>query len=301
MPSASSPCKEHTLKVHPFAASLPMLDQDELLDLAASIKEEGLHRPIVVDPEGVLIDGRNRLAACKIAGVEPHYTAYTGGNPVALILSHNVVRRHVSKGQQAMITAMACSVSGHSLRTLATLHGLSRSRLSAANIVLRHAPDLADQVRSGGLGLDAAHATALQRKAHTEKITAQHEQLRRNAPDLADQVTEGHISLDEACLRQLVRNTDSVRAGDGDTTPALTQLAEQGELTWQQAAQRAEEHHAHRNEAIARAQQALQLITENWTTVHDLVARLDTPYTQEVLNGLTPQARTLTTQLITQV
>ncbi|MFJ7590836.1 ParB N-terminal domain-containing protein [Streptomyces sp. NPDC097617] len=63
--------KEHTLKVHPFADTLPMLDQDELHDLAESIKTEGLHHPIVLDPDGVLVDGRNRLAACKIAGVEP--------------------------------------------------------------------------------------------------------------------------------------------------------------------------------------------------------------------------------------
>ncbi|MEW2585585.1 ParB/RepB/Spo0J family partition protein [Streptomyces virginiae] len=276
-----------------------MLDQDELLDLAASIKAEGLHHPIVLDPDGMLIDGRNRLAACKIAGVEPHFTT-DDSDPLRLIVSYNVIRRHVSKGQQAMITAMACSVSGHSLRTLAKLHGLSRSRLSAANTVLAHAPDLAERVRVGTLGLDAAHADALERKAHAETIAAQHEHLRRHAPDLADQVTEGHLTLDEARLRQVVRATDALRAADGDTTPALTQLAKRGDLTWQQAAQRAEEHRTHRNDAIVRTQQALQLIAENWTAVHDLTTRPDTPYAQEIIDGLTPEARTLVTQLTTR-
>lgn len=299
MPSALHPSKEHTLKVHPFADSLPMLGQDELLDLAASIKAEGLHHPIVRDPDGMLIDGRNRLAACKIAGVEPRFTT-DDRDPLRLIVSHNVFRRPVSKGQQAMITAMACSVSGHSLRTLAKEHGLSRSRLSAANVVLQHAPELAERVRTGALGLDAAHAAALERKARTEAINAQHEQLRQHAPDLAEQVTEGRLSLDEARLRQVVRDTDTMRAADGDATPALTQRAERGDITWQQAAQCAEEHRTHRNDAIARAQQALQLIAENWTAVHNLTTRPDTPYAQEILDGLTPGARALITQLVTR-
>lgn len=85
----------------------PMLSLDELLDLAESIKTEGQHRPIVLDSDGVLLDGRNRRAACEIACVDPRFTTYTGNNPTALILSNNVFSQHISKGQQAMITVMA--------------------------------------------------------------------------------------------------------------------------------------------------------------------------------------------------
>ncbi|MFJ2637542.1 MULTISPECIES: ParB N-terminal domain-containing protein [unclassified Streptomyces] len=123
-----------------------MLSEDELLDLANSIKTEGQHEDIVLDVDGVLLDGRNRLAACKLAGVEPSFTTYTGNDPIRVIYSGNVYRRHISKGQQAMITAMTMrSVSGHSLRAHAMLHGLSRTRLSAANVVLTHAPALAER------------------------------------------------------------------------------------------------------------------------------------------------------------
>ncbi|MFZ3499055.1 ParB N-terminal domain-containing protein [Streptomyces sp. 5.8] len=108
--------KENLLKIHPFADSLPMLPEDELHDLAESIKAEGQHKDIVLDRDGVVIDGRNRLAACKLAGIEPRFTTYNGDDPIRVIVSHNVHRRHISKGQQAMITVMACSFSGHSLR-----------------------------------------------------------------------------------------------------------------------------------------------------------------------------------------
>jgi len=58
------------MPVHPSAKTFPMLAKDELQELANSIKEQGLNHPIVVK-NNVLIDGRNRLAACKLAGVKP--------------------------------------------------------------------------------------------------------------------------------------------------------------------------------------------------------------------------------------
>ncbi|MCY0943620.1 ParB N-terminal domain-containing protein [Streptomyces antarcticus] len=288
-----------------------MLTESELHDLAESIKAEGQHKPIILDRDGVLLDGRNRLAACKLAGIEPRFTTYDGHNRTGLIFSNNVLRRHISKGQQAMITAMACSLSGHSLRTQAKLHDISRSRISAANVVLKYAPDLAERVRVGKLGLDAAHDQARERKARTEALLAQHERLQQHAPDLAEKVTEGLLTLDAAIttldrrleeeqLRQLVKECDAIRLADGDTAPALTQLAERGEITWDQAAQRAEEHRAHRHEAILRTQHALQLIAENWATVHDLAARRGTPYAKEILDGLTPEAHALATHLTTR-
>src|SRR3954447_2894984 len=60
--------------VHPAAAVLPMMSDDELDDLAADIEANGLLHPIVLDADGeLLIDGRNRLEACCRAGVEPQF------------------------------------------------------------------------------------------------------------------------------------------------------------------------------------------------------------------------------------
>ncbi len=47
-----------------------MMTDDELAGLAADIKANGLIHPIVTDAAGVVIDGRNRLRACEIAGVD---------------------------------------------------------------------------------------------------------------------------------------------------------------------------------------------------------------------------------------
>jgi ParB-like chromosome segregation protein Spo0J len=49
--------------VHPVANLFPMLPDDELQELADDIRANGLQHPIVLDKDGVLIDGRNRWAA----------------------------------------------------------------------------------------------------------------------------------------------------------------------------------------------------------------------------------------------
>src|SRR3954454_15134841 len=90
-------------KVHPAAAVFPMLADDELRELAADIEANGLIYPIVLDKDGVLIDGRNRYAACKLAGVEPTFaTLPEDADPLRYILSANARRRHMTKGALAM-------------------------------------------------------------------------------------------------------------------------------------------------------------------------------------------------------
>ena len=55
-----------------------MMDGDELRELAEDIRVNGLREPLVlaeIKGEDVLVDGRNRRAACKIAEVEPDWAS----------------------------------------------------------------------------------------------------------------------------------------------------------------------------------------------------------------------------------
>jgi ParB-like chromosome segregation protein Spo0J len=97
-------------KVHQVAEMFPLMPDDELDELAADIKENGLNQPITLDSEGALIDGRNRLEACRQAGVKPTFRTLNGQDPIAFIISSNVRRRHLSKGQQAMAVAKASNL-----------------------------------------------------------------------------------------------------------------------------------------------------------------------------------------------
>ena len=58
--------------VHPFAQLLPSLPGNEFAELVESIALNGLLLPIVCDPNGLLLDGRNRLKPpTKTATIAP--------------------------------------------------------------------------------------------------------------------------------------------------------------------------------------------------------------------------------------
>lgn len=200
-----------TREHHPVAALFPLLDDEELKELAHDIAARGLVQPIVLDAEGRVLDGRNRLAACELASVEPEFTTYTGDDPGGYALAVNIARRHLSKGQQAMIAARAAFVSNTSQEEAAIIAGTSRARVSYAAAVLRHAPELADAVVSGALGLDAAYKEARDRKDSARAQTDRLAMLRAEAPELADKVVDGELTLDGAWAEQRARVEEADR------------------------------------------------------------------------------------------
>jgi ParB-like chromosome segregation protein Spo0J len=57
------------IEIHPAALLFPVMGDTEVGKLAEDIGKNGLLEPIVLY-EGMVLDGRSRLAACKIAGVD---------------------------------------------------------------------------------------------------------------------------------------------------------------------------------------------------------------------------------------
>ncbi|MFJ2637543.1 MULTISPECIES: hypothetical protein [unclassified Streptomyces] len=53
-------------------------------------------------------------------------------------------------------------------------------------------------------------------------------------------------------------------------------------------------------EAVRQAQQTIEQITANWPAVQELAARRDTRYAQEVIDGLTAEARALIDELLSR-
>ncbi len=235
-------------EVHPVAALFPTLPEDELADLATSIKNEGLLNPIVLDDQGRILDGRNRYAACELAGVKPTYVDYDGDNPNNYAATVNAQRRQMSKGQQAMVAARFCSETEQTQRAAAAIFGVTVTRLGVAATVLEWASELADGVVGGFESLDTAYKTAQQRKAAASNDEAQLAQLRQNAADLADLVFEQRMTLAEANAA---------------------------------AKERAELHKA----AIGRAARRLEGVCSGWHQLRDL---RDNPERDEILDVLAP-------------
>ncbi len=73
--TAKPPSPDYKIPVHPVCDLFPRMPECDLTKLAASIREKGLLHPIVLH-NGELVDGRNRLLACRQAGVEPHFVEW---------------------------------------------------------------------------------------------------------------------------------------------------------------------------------------------------------------------------------
>lgn len=188
-----------TGEVHPVAELFPMLADDELADLADDIAVRGLLQPIVLDPAGRLLDGRNRLTACEKAGVEPTFTVYDGDDPNGYALVVNITRRHLSTGARAVIAAQASRLNGTSYKSVTDDDsGLNKVRLSEAALVLDWAPALAPAVIAGVTPLSKAVEQARAVKRDAEALQVKLDRLADAASDLRSLVDDGDLDVNDA-------------------------------------------------------------------------------------------------------
>ncbi len=171
------------LRPHPAAELLPRLEGADLAALVEDVRAHGLRVPIVTwtDPrtgEVLLLDGRNRLEACRLAGLEPRFEAYTGDDPVAYGLSCNVARRHLTASQRAMVAAAA----------LPALHAEAKARQGART-------DIRASLRGSGKASEKAAALV---KVSPRSVEAAAAVLRSGAPELAEAVRSGRAAVSTA-------------------------------------------------------------------------------------------------------
>ena len=172
------------LQVHPAAALFPMLSDADLGELADDIGKHGLLHPLVVwerdDGTRVLVDGRNRLAALDLLGIEPddeHITTreFSGEEAaIAFVVAVNMRRRHMTTTERAFIAAELSKLStpgrpetasrdAVSQDQAAKAMGVGRSTVQRAKKVTEQGtPALVDATKQGRVGLrTAAKATKL--------------------------------------------------------------------------------------------------------------------------------------------
>jgi hypothetical protein len=156
-------------KIHPAADLFPMMSGDELTELAADIKANGLIHPIAVDADDTVLDGRNRLKACEIANIKPRFEVCKGVDPVHFIVSSNLKRRHLNESQRALIAARLAKLKpGDNQHTrgsanlpnqaaAAAMLNISVRSIQHATIVRDHGtPELIKNVEQGRLSVSAA-------------------------------------------------------------------------------------------------------------------------------------------------
>jgi N6-adenosine-specific RNA methylase IME4/ParB-like chromosome segregation protein Spo0J len=171
------------LEFHPLANIFPLLEGQDFAELVADIKAHGLHEPIVVYEDKVL-DGRNRLRACTAVGIEPTFTAYTGDDPVAYVVSLNLRRRHLDESQRAMVAAKLATLKlgdnqhseGPSIEGASRLLNVGHASVERAKMVQRAgAAELVHAVEQGTVSVSAAADVAMLPQQDQREIVARGE------------------------------------------------------------------------------------------------------------------------------
>jgi N6-adenosine-specific RNA methylase IME4 len=171
-------------KVHPAANYFPLIEGEEFDALVADIKAHGQHEPIMLC-DGKILDGRNRMRACKAAKLEPRVAVYGGEDPLGYVVSLNLKRRHLSESQRALAAAkIADGTHGGDRRSsgkpAARTQAQAARELSTSPRAVRQAkkvltigtPELVEAVQAGTIAVSVAEKMA------TMPVRAQREAVR---------------------------------------------------------------------------------------------------------------------------
>lgn len=216
-------------ELHPMSELFPQMSKKELHDLADDIKQNGLIEDIKTY-EGKVLDGRNRLLACEIAGVEPRFEPYHDSEPLAYVIGKNLNRRHLSESQRAIVAAKILALrdednwknkrnEGSKVTKIASEFGVADRLVYQANKIVKNGDaTLIEAVESGEISTNVAQKLVELPKNEQKKIV-------KNGPkaavDAAKEIAtkEGDKKSGKRGKKQADQNAEDP-AHQPETTPA---------------------------------------------------------------------------------
>jgi len=201
--------KTENLEPHPAAVLFPLMGKGDLDSLAEDIRVSGLRQPILMH-EGKVLDGRNRLVACRQAGVEPVFAEWNcAGSPTAFVVSQNLHRRHLSLAERNLIAVEASKLYETEAR-----ERQEASRAKSGERADRRPSVAADRQQRADTGRAVEKAARDLGVAPREVYKAK--RVAQKAPVLKEAVLAGEASLDAAALladEPVARQRELVAAG----------------------------------------------------------------------------------------
>lgn len=146
-------------KPHRLAAMFPPMSAEEFEGLKADMAARGQVEPIAVR-DGWIYDGRHRWRACVDLGLEPIVTELAPDcDVVALVLSKNLHRRHLTTSQRAIVAAQLATLADDAMSipaAAAQLNVSPRSVSSAKAVIDQAAPEIVEAVQRGEMPVSFA-------------------------------------------------------------------------------------------------------------------------------------------------
>lgn len=173
-----------TKSTSPFQV-MRSLTTDEFRTLKASIVEHGILEPILLDPEGNIVDGHHRMKVAKQLGIEPPTRVLEGFTQEELLAkAHtlNRARRHLSQAEQREFIAEHLSAEpGAANREIARRVGCDDKTVAAVR---------KDMIEKGELDAEEAKRTRKPKKT-AEPAAEKTEAAEQDSADEATFTCEG--------------------------------------------------------------------------------------------------------------
>lgn len=204
------------MEFHEIANVFPMLDDDELEQLADDIVVNGQIRPIMLF-EGKILDGRNRFLACQKAKVKPGYTTFVGDFYAAVryATSENVLRRHLTESQRAWVANKIANLKPGRPKETGAIAPVTQAKAAqqlavspdsvkrARQVELHGVPELGNAVASGDIRVSAAAKLAkLPPEQQSEALAGGKEKVREAIAELGAPVRRTELSEAEVAIRR---------------------------------------------------------------------------------------------------
>ncbi len=198
----------HQLEIHPIAEILPMMQASELAGLTESIELNGQKEPVALF-EGKVLDGRNRVEACRQLNRLVEFKEFKGthAEAVEFVTETNLERREMSPSQKA------CAAVDLIPYLKDGVHNAMRKRMSESALARWSAEnnDTGVIYRTRAVNYSARVTTAALAAAIIGAGTRNVEyalQLKNEAPNAFALVKAGAKSI-KAAIRELHGKTDS--------------------------------------------------------------------------------------------
>ena len=167
--------------VHPAAEAFPLISDGEIKQLAEDIKKNGQIHPIITW-NGAIVDGRNRLAACALAGVEPRFEERSFANDNAVIdfvIGANDRRRHMNSSQRAVVASSLAN-----MRRSDTLRQNKRKGTDAQDCASEERP--------------ISQEEAADKMDVSRRLVQDAAKVQKQAPELIPMIQKGDLTVSKA-------------------------------------------------------------------------------------------------------
>jgi hypothetical protein len=194
------------LSIHPAADLLPDPTPAEYERLKEDIrKNAGLRIPVVLTPDGRVLDGRTRVRACVELGISYTTRCATADemlDPVGFVLALNAARRHLSGDQVIALYLKANAATLEADKNAARLArqtNLKKGRVLPEGILSIRSEEVAEKI-----------AKALGKSAAAVKLV---KRVQKVAPERLEDVAQGAASA-RKILEEVVAPSEQPKAAD---------------------------------------------------------------------------------------